>query len=62
VVAGRTDDPAGARQRGSRARVRTNGKPFSVGAFTIKDGKIVECDFLVDPERLAQLDLKVLHD
>ncbi len=38
-----------------------DGKPFSVGAFTIKDGKIVECDFLVDPERLAQLDLKVLE-
>lgn len=38
-----------------------DGKPFSVGAFTIKGGKIVECDFLVDPERLAQLDLKVLE-
>ncbi len=39
-----------------------DGKPFSVGAFTIKEGKIVECDFLVDPERLARLDLKVLQD
>src|SRR5437660_6310510 len=38
-----------------------NGRPFSVGALTIKDGKIVECDFLVDPERLARLDLKVLE-
>ncbi len=38
-----------------------HGKPFSVGAFTIRDGKIVECDFLVDPERLEQLDLKVLE-
>jgi RNA polymerase sigma-70 factor (ECF subfamily) len=37
-----------------------NGKPFSVGAFTIREGKIVELDFLVDPERLARLDLKVL--
>jgi RNA polymerase sigma-70 factor (ECF subfamily) len=37
-----------------------NGRPFSVGAFAIKDGKIVECDFLVDPERLARLDLQVL--
>jgi RNA polymerase sigma-70 factor (ECF subfamily) len=37
-----------------------HGRPFSVGAFTIKDGKIVECDFLVDPDRLARLDLKVL--
>jgi RNA polymerase sigma-70 factor (ECF subfamily) len=39
-----------------------HGKPFSVGAFTIKDGKIIECDFLVDPERLARLDLKLLAD
>jgi RNA polymerase sigma-70 factor (ECF subfamily) len=38
-----------------------NGKPFSVGAFTIKDRKIVECDFLVDPQRLARLDLNVLE-
>jgi RNA polymerase sigma-70 factor (ECF subfamily) len=38
-----------------------NGKAFSVGAFTIKNGKIVECDFLVDPERLARLDLRVLE-
>jgi RNA polymerase sigma factor (sigma-70 family) len=37
-----------------------NGKPISVGAFTIKNGKIVECDFLVDPERLGRLDLEVL--
>jgi limonene-1,2-epoxide hydrolase len=37
-----------------------NGRPFSVGAFTIQNGKIVECDFLVDPERLARLDLRVL--
>ena len=39
-----------------------DGKPFSVGAFTIKNGKIAELDFLVDPERLARLDLKVLAD
>jgi RNA polymerase sigma factor (sigma-70 family) len=38
------------------------GRPFSVGAFTIRDGRIVECDFLVDPERLARLDLEVLRD
>jgi RNA polymerase sigma factor (sigma-70 family) len=38
-----------------------DGKPFSAGAFTIKNGKIVECDFLVDPERLARLDLKLLE-
>jgi RNA polymerase sigma-70 factor (ECF subfamily) len=39
-----------------------DGKPFSVGAFTIRDGRIVECDFLVDPDRLARLDLEVLQD
>jgi RNA polymerase sigma factor (sigma-70 family) len=39
-----------------------NSKPFSVGAFTIRNGKIVECDFLVDPERVARLDLDVLDD
>lgn len=38
-----------------------DGRPFSVGAFTIRDGRIAECDFLVDPKRLAQLDLKVLE-
>src|ERR671914_70476 len=27
-----------------------NGRPFSVGAFTVKNGKIVEIDFLADPE------------
>ena len=37
-----------------------HGRPFSVGAMTVRDGKIVELDFLTDPERLAQLDLKVL--
>jgi RNA polymerase sigma-70 factor (ECF subfamily) len=37
-------------------------KPFSVGAMTIRNGKIVEIDFLVDPERIAQLDLTVLRD
>ncbi len=39
-----------------------HGKPFAIGAFTIKDGRIVECDFLVDPERLARLHLEVLQD
>jgi RNA polymerase sigma factor (sigma-70 family) len=37
-----------------------DGRPFSVGAVTVRDGKIVELDFLLDPERLAQLDLTVL--
>jgi hypothetical protein len=37
-----------------------DGRPFSVGAVTVRGGKIVELDFLSDPERLAQLDLTVL--
>jgi len=38
-----------------------DGKPFSVGALTVRNGKIVEMDFFADPERLAQLDLTVLE-
>ena len=37
-----------------------DGQPFSIGAVTIRNGKIVELDFLNDPERLRQLDLTVL--
>jgi RNA polymerase sigma-70 factor, ECF subfamily len=37
-----------------------DGTPFSVGAFTVENGKIVEIDFLADPERVARLDLTVL--
>jgi len=39
-----------------------NGKPFSIGAITVRDGKIVELDFFADPERLAQMDLTILDD
>jgi len=39
-----------------------DGRPFSVGAFTVESGKIVEIDFLVDPDRLAQLDLALLDN
>ncbi|MGH9099221.1 MAG: RNA polymerase subunit sigma-70, partial [Acidimicrobiales bacterium] len=38
------------------------GKPFSVGAFTIKNGRIVEFYVLADPDRVAQLDFEVLRD
>lgn len=38
------------------------GRPFSVGAFTVRGGKIVEFDILADPERLRGLDLAVLED
>jgi RNA polymerase sigma factor (sigma-70 family) len=37
-----------------------NGQPFSVGAVTVRNGKIVELDFLVDEERLRELDLTIL--
>ena len=39
-----------------------DGRPFSVGAFTVKNRKIVEVDFLADPARIARLDLNVLDD
>src|SRR5215475_5298430 len=37
-----------------------HGEPFSIGAITVRDGKIVELDFLADPDRLRQLDLTIL--
>jgi RNA polymerase sigma factor (sigma-70 family) len=37
-------------------------RPFSVMAFTVRDGRIVEIDVLADPERLRLLDLAVLDD
>jgi RNA polymerase sigma factor (sigma-70 family) len=37
------------------------GRPFSVGAFTVRGGKIVAIDILADPARLRQLDLTVLE-
>jgi RNA polymerase sigma factor (sigma-70 family) len=37
-----------------------HGRPFSIAAITIKNSKIVEIDFLADPERIARLDLTEL--
>lgn len=37
-----------------------DGRPFSVLAFTVTDGRIVAIDILADPERLSGLDLTVL--
>jgi RNA polymerase sigma factor (sigma-70 family) len=37
-----------------------HGRPFSIGAVTVRNGKIVELDFLADPERLSRLDLTIL--
>jgi RNA polymerase sigma-70 factor, ECF subfamily len=34
-----------------------DGRPFSVGAVTVRGGRIVEMDILADPERLSRLDL-----
>jgi RNA polymerase sigma factor (sigma-70 family) len=42
--------------------VAPGGQPFSVMAFTVRNGKIVEIDALADPERLRELDLAVLDD
>jgi RNA polymerase sigma factor (sigma-70 family) len=38
------------------------GEPFSIGAATVRGGKIVEMDILADPERLRQLDLTFLDN
>jgi RNA polymerase sigma-70 factor (ECF subfamily) len=40
--------------------VKHAGTPFAVMAFTVVGGKIVEIDILRDPDRLGQLDLRVL--
>ena len=39
-----------------------DGELFSVGAFTVRGGRITEIDFLADPARLRRLDLTVLED
>jgi RNA polymerase sigma-70 factor (ECF subfamily) len=41
------------------AVVAPRGRLFSVMAFTVTNGKITQIDALLDPERLAQLDLTV---
>ena len=40
---------------------RPDGEPFSVVAFTIAAGRVVEMDILADPERLRRLDLSVIE-
>jgi len=39
-----------------------DGETFSVGALTVRDGRIVEIDILADPARLRELDLTILDD
>jgi RNA polymerase sigma-70 factor (ECF subfamily) len=41
--------------------VTRDGRPLGVSGFTVAGGRIVEIDLLVDPERLAALDLTVLE-
>jgi RNA polymerase sigma-70 factor (ECF subfamily) len=38
-----------------------DGRAFSVGAVTVSGGRIVELDFLADPERLERIDLRFLE-
>ncbi|HEY1591852.1 MAG TPA: RNA polymerase sigma factor SigJ [Solirubrobacteraceae bacterium] len=37
-----------------------DGEPFSIAAVTVRNGRIVELDFVSDPEILARLDLTLL--
>ena len=39
-----------------------DGQPFSVGAITVRGGRIVEMNILADPERLRQLDLTAVEE
>jgi RNA polymerase sigma factor (sigma-70 family) len=38
------------------------GRPFSVGSFIVRNGRIAEIDILADPERVSQLDLTILGE
>jgi hypothetical protein len=42
--------------------VAPGGRPFSVMAFTVTQGRIVAIDALADPARLSELDLTTLDD
>jgi hypothetical protein len=42
------------------AVVLAEGRAYAVMAFTIARGKIVEIDFVIEPSRLARLDLTTL--
>jgi RNA polymerase sigma factor (sigma-70 family) len=37
-----------------------DGQPFSVGAITVRGGRIVALDILADPARIARLDLRAI--
>jgi RNA polymerase sigma factor (sigma-70 family) len=38
-----------------------HGEPFAIGALTTRNGRIATMDILVDPARLARLDLTAFH-
>ena len=42
--------------------VTRDGQPFSIGAFTVRHGRIVEMDWLADAARLREFDLTILDD
>ena len=42
--------------------VAAGGRGLSVLSFTVVHGNIVAIDVLYDPQRLADIDLSVLHD
>jgi RNA polymerase sigma-70 factor (ECF subfamily) len=39
-----------------------HGRPFSICAVTVRNGKLAEMDWLADPDRVAALDLHMLDD
>jgi hypothetical protein len=41
--------------------VRREGRLFSVGGATIRDGRVVELAFVADPERVERLARRVLE-
>ncbi|GAA3419893.1 RNA polymerase sigma factor SigJ [Streptosporangium vulgare] len=47
---------------GAAGVVVAHGRPLSVMAFTVTDGRILAIDVLSDPERLDRLDLTALDD
>jgi hypothetical protein len=42
--------------------VLVRGRPFSVMAFTVAEGKIVEIDAIADPERVRRIAATVLGE
>jgi hypothetical protein len=40
--------------------VAPHGRPFAVMGFTVANGRVLAIDSIIDPERLAALDLTVL--